>query len=301
MTIVNESGLYSLVLGSRKPEAKRFKRWVFDELIPKIKSQQKPHEIVSNGGVQTFKNTEFGEVKTIEENGEVLFCAKDVATALGYKDTINAIKSHCKGVVKRHHLSNGGEQEMSFIPESDLYRLAFGSKLAAAERFTDWVTKDVLPSIRKHGAYMTPDTLENMISSPEFGIRLLTALKDEREKSARLAAQIESDRPKIDYYNTILQCKDAIPISVIAKDYGMSAAQMNKRLNELGIQYKQGGVWLLYQKYADQGYTNSSTFYFINEDGDKHSKVHTRWTQKGRLFLYDALKDAGVVPVCEVG
>lgn len=251
--------------------------------------------------IQVFENSEFGSVRTIEEGDKVLFCGSDIAKALGYAKPQNALAAHCKGALKRGTPTPGGFQELLFIPEGDVYRLIASSKLPSAEKFEKWVFDDVLPTIRKHGAYMTPDTLENMISSPEFGIRLLTALKDEREKSARLAAQIESDRPKIDYYNTILQCKDAIPISVIAKDYGMSAAQMNKRLNELGIQYKQGGVWLLYQKYADQGYTNSSTFYFINEDGDKHSKVHTRWTQKGRLFLYDALKDAGVVPVCEVG
>lgn len=251
--------------------------------------------------IQVFENSEFGSVRTIEEGDKVLFCGSDIAKALGYAKPQNALAAHCKGALKRGTPTPGGVQELLFIPEGDVYRLIASSKLPSAEKFEKWVFDDVLPSIRRHGAYMTPDTLENMISSPEFGIRLLTALKDEREKSARLAAQIESDRPKIDYYNTILQCKDAIPISVIAKDYGMSAAQMNKRLNELGIQYKQGGVWLLYQKYADQGYTNSSTFYFINEDGDKHSKVHTRWTQKGRLFLYDVLKDAGVVPVCEVG
>ena len=251
--------------------------------------------------IQVFEDSEFGSVRTIEEGDKVLFCGSDIAKALGYAKPQNALAAHCKGALKRGTPTPGGFQELLFIPEGDVYRLIASSKLPSAEKFEKWVFDDVLPTIRKHGAYMTPDTLENMISSPEFGIRLLTALKDEREKSARLAAQIESDRPKIDYYNTILQCKDAIPISVIAKDYGMSAAQMNKRLNELGIQYKQGGVWLLYQKYADQGYTNSSTFYFINEDGDKHSKVHTRWTQKGRLFLYDALKDAGVVPVCEVG
>lgn len=251
--------------------------------------------------IQVFENSEFGSVRTIEEGDKVLFCGSDIAKALGYAKPQNALAAHCKGALKRGTPTPGGFQELLFIPEGDVYRLIASSKLPSAEKFKKWVFDDVLPTIRKHGAYMTPDTLENMISSPEFGIRLLTALKDEREKSARLAAQIESDRPKIDYYNTILQCKDAIPISVIAKDYGMSAAQMNKRPNELGIQYKQGGVWLLYQKYADQGYTNSSTFYFINEDGDKHSKVHTRWTQKGRLFLYDALKDAGVVPVCEVG
>ena len=107
-----------------------------------------------------FNNPEFGGVRTLEEDGKVLFCGSDVAKALGYSRPKDAISAHAKGAVKRRTLTSGGEQEMSFIPESDLYRLVFSSKLPTAEKFTEWVTAEVLPSIRKHGAYMTQDTME---------------------------------------------------------------------------------------------------------------------------------------------
>lgn len=105
--------------------------------------------------IQIFNNPEFGIVRTLEEdNGVVLFCASDVAKALGYARPKDAVAAHCKGAVKRRTPTNGGEQEMSFIPESDLYRLVFSSKLPTAEKFTDWVTSEVLPDIRKNGSYM---------------------------------------------------------------------------------------------------------------------------------------------------
>lgn len=104
-----------------------------------------------NNEIQLFNNQEFGEVRTIDENGTVLFCGADVARALGYAKPQNAIDRHCKGALKRGIPTNGGTQEMTFIPESDLYRLVFSSKLPSAERFTDWVTAEILPSIRKHG------------------------------------------------------------------------------------------------------------------------------------------------------
>ena len=144
--------------------------------------------------LQIFTNPDFGEVRTIEENGAVMFCGSDVAKALGYSNPRDAISRHCRGVVKRDTPTESGMQEMSFIPESDLYRLVFGSKLPTAERFTDWVTEEILPTIRKHGAYMTPDTLDRMISSPEFGIKLLTALQAEREQRVRLENKVKMDK-----------------------------------------------------------------------------------------------------------
>lgn len=106
-----------------------------------------------------FNNPEFGEIRTIEEDGKVLFCGNDVARALGYKRPKDAVSAHCKGAVKRRTLTKGGEQEMLFIPEGDIYRLAAKSELPGADKFESWIFDEVLPSIRKHGAYMTPDTL----------------------------------------------------------------------------------------------------------------------------------------------
>lgn len=122
--------------------------------------------------LQIFQNTEFGAIRTLEENGLVLFCGSDVAKALGYANPRKALIDHCRGVTKRYTPTKSGEQEMSFIPESDLYRLVFSSKLPTAEKFTGWVTEEVLPSIRKHGAYMTPETIEEVLTSPDTIITL---------------------------------------------------------------------------------------------------------------------------------
>ena len=142
----------------------------------------------------------------------MLFCGSDVAKALGYSRPKDAISAHAKGAVKRRTLTSGGEQEMSFIPESDLYRLVFSSKLPTAEKFTEWVTAEVLPSIRKHGAYMTHDTLEAAILNPDYLLKVVTALKDETDKrkalevsNAALAVDLEIARPKADYFDQLVE------------------------------------------------------------------------------------------------
>lgn len=167
--------------------------------------------------IQIFSNPEFGEVRTVEENGTVLFCGNDAAKALGYSNPRDALARHCRGVVKRDTPTESGTQEMSFIPESDLYRLVFGSKLPTAEKFTDWVTTEILPSIRKHGAYMTENTLESMIASPEFGIKLLTALQEEREQRVKLEAKVESDAPKVLFANAVNASHTTILVGELAK------------------------------------------------------------------------------------
>ena len=167
--------------------------------------------------VQIFNNADFGEIRTIEENGAVMFCGSDVAKALGYSNPRDAISRHCKGVVKRDTPTESGMQEMSFIPESDLYRLVFGSKLPTAERFTDWVTEEILPTIRKHGAYMTPDTLDRMISSPEFGIKLLTALQAEREQRVKLENKVTADAPKVLFADAVSASHASILVGELAK------------------------------------------------------------------------------------
>lgn len=161
--------------------------------------------------MQIFNNPDFGTVRTLDDDGMILFCASDIATALGYARPKDAVAAHCKGAVKRRTLTNGGEQEMSFIPDSDLYRLVFGSKLPTAEKFTDWVTSEVLPSIRKHGAYMTPETLQAAILNPDTMIQLCQQLKAEQDKNAALTAansQLTVDKqimqPKADYFDELV-------------------------------------------------------------------------------------------------
>lgn len=152
-----------------------------------------------------FNNPEFGEVRTIEEDGKVLFCGSDVARALGYNEPHKAVARHCKGGMKRPVLTNGGEQEMSFIPESDLYRLVFSSKLPTAEKFTDWVTGEVLPSIRKHGGYIHGQ--ENMTPEELMAKALMVAQKTMADREARLSALTVENQimaPKAAYFDELV-------------------------------------------------------------------------------------------------
>lgn len=249
--------------------------------------------------LEVFQNEEFGSVRAIEEGDKVLFCAADVARALGYSNQHDAVGRHCKGVVKHDTLTSGGMQELSFIPEGDVYRLIIRSKLPSAVKFEHWVFDEVLPSIRKRGLYAIDDVLEN----PDMLIKALLDLKKEREEKKRLelenavkAQQIAEMQPKVSYYDIVLACPDLVTITQIAKDFGMSAKKLNKILKEKKIQFKQGKTWFLYQKYAEQGYTQSKTYLY---DEDNHTAMHTLWTQKGRLFIYELLKADGILPVME--
>jgi prophage antirepressor-like protein len=258
--------------------------------------------------LQIFKNDEFGEVRTVEKDGQIYFVGKDVAEALGYKDSSDSLKRHVdeddKGVGEIP--TPGGMQNMIVINESGLYSLVLSSKLEGAKKFKRWVTNEILPSIRKNGAYMTEDTLEKALSSPEFLIKLATTLKEEKE--ARFKAELLNKqqtqiigelRAKADYVDDILKNKGLVTISQIAKDYGMSGNTMNKILHELGIQYKQSNQWLLYSKHHSKGYTHSETINFKHKDGRADVAMNTKWTQKGRLFIYEMLKRKGKLPIIE--
>lgn len=254
--------------------------------------------------IQIFNNAEFGDVRTLTEGNKPLFCATDVAKVLGYANPRKAIIDHCKGVTKRDTPTDGGVQSLSFIPEGDVYRLIIRSKLPSAERFERWVFDEVIPSIRKHGMY----AVDELIANPDLGIAALMALKEERAKRAELETtcavqvqQIAEMKPKASYYDLILNCKDLVSVTKIAKDYGQSAIWLNDKLHELGVQFKQGDIWLLYQKYANMGYTSTKTHEYLGSDGVNHARVATYWTQKGRLFIYGLLKANGILPTVERG
>lgn len=254
--------------------------------------------------LKIFENPDFGKVRTMEINGEPYFVGKDVAEILGYKDTSDAMKKHVDSEDKltRHFADSGQNREMYVINESGLYSLILSSKLPKAKEFKRWVTSEVLPSIRKHGLYAT----EELISNPDIAIAAFQALKEERERNRKLTdtvavqnQQIAELQPKASYYDVVLNCKDLLSITEIAKDYGKSAKWLNNYLHENKVQYKQGNIWLLYQNHAEMGYTNTKTQTFNGNDGKVHTKVHTYWTQKGRLFIYNLLKSNGIVPVIE--
>ncbi|QQA49382.1 phage antirepressor [Staphylococcus pseudintermedius] len=237
-------------------------------------------------------------VRTLTVDDEPYFVGKDVAEILGYSKARNAIAKHVDFEDKKDAPIQGplgGTQKMTIINESGLYSLIFSSKLESAKRFKRWVTSEVLPAIRKHGIYATDSVIEQTIQNPDYIIYVLTEFKKEREGRLVAEQQVKELKPKATYYDLVLQNKSLLSVSKIAKDYGMSARALNKLLHELGVQYKQGDIWLLYAKHQDKGYTQTST-YALDE---KHSKVTTKWTQKGRLFIYELLKNKGILPSIE--
>lgn len=190
--------------------------------------------------------------------------------------------------------------------ESGLYSLVLSSKLPTTKKFKRWVTSEVIPAIRKHGAYMTPEKIEEVLLNPDTLIKLATELKAERE--ARKCAELEATsakqvigelKPKADYTDLILSSNNTIPITVIAKDYGMSAQVFNEMLHELHVIYKLREQWLLYAEYQNKGYTHSKTFHLTRSSGRTTCKMQTEWTQRGRLFLYQLLKKHAIIPMIE--
>lgn len=242
---------------------------------------------------QKFENNLFElEVKT--ENGESLFNAETVARSLGFVETKNG-KEYVRWRTVNGYLKKYLSQEVAkndFISEPMVYKLAFKANNALAEKFQDWLATEVLPQIRKHGMYATDDLLNN----PDLLIEVATKLKEERTLRLVAEQKVAEMQPKVNYHDIILANKSITPISFIAKNYGMSAMQMNKLLHDFGIQYRQGKAWLLYAKYQNEGYTHIE---MVPVQGTDNLKPIMKWTQKGHLFLYNFLKEHDILPSIE--
>ena len=243
--------------------------------------------------IQIFRNAEFGEVRTLAgANGEVLFCGADVAKALGYKDTRHAVATHCKGGTKRPVLTSGGYQETTFISEGDVYRLITRSKLPSAERFESWVFDEVLPTIRKHGAYMTENTLEKALTSPDFLIQLATKLKEEQAKRKQLEEQAEQDRPKVLFANAVETSRTSILVGELAKilkQNGVDTGQKRlfKWLREHGFLIKREGTDynMPTQRAMEQGLFEIKESTVIHSDGHTSVTKTPKVTGKGQTFF----------------
>lgn len=250
--------------------------------------------------LQVFKSAEFGTVRTIERNGEPWFVGKDVAAALGYKDPTKAARERVdeedRGVAKIDTPS--GEQEMTVINESGLYSLVLSSKLPSAKKFKRWVTSEVLPSIRKTGAYAVPkdypSALRALADAEEQKMKLLA----ENQRQAQAIADFEPIRQ---YVDTILASPSALATSQVAADYNLSAKALNKILFEAGIQHNVNGQWILYKRYMGRGYTRSRTIPIVRSDGSHDAKILTQWTQKGRLLIHEILTARGITAVMDRG
>jgi len=246
-------------------------------------------------------NFKGNNVRTVQIDNEPYFVGKDVASILNYMNTAKAIRDHVddEDKLSERIVLSGQSREAILINESGLYSLILSSKLPTAKEFKRWVTSEVLPTIRKHGAYLTDSAIEQTLTDPDYLIRLATQLKTEREGRLIAEQQVAEDRPKVTYYDKVLANPSLVTITIIAKDYGISGREMNAKLHELGIQYKQGKTWLLYSKHQHNGWTQSNTTMVKRKDGTEKAVLNTKWTQKGRLGLYEVLKQHDIYPVIE--
>ncbi|NYZ58366.1 BRO family protein [Lactococcus lactis] len=255
--------------------------------------------------LQNF-NFNGNQLRTVLIDNEPFFVGKDAAAAIGYSNTRKAIRDHVKGKYLREAriVTPSGVQTVTVISEPGLYQLAGESKLPSAEPFQDWVYEEVLPTIRKHGAYMTNEVIEKTLTSPDFIIQLATKLKDEQEarlelekENSQLSLDLAEANKKLPFLEWALQTKGLVTPTIIAKKYGKTAIWLNNWLHKQGVQFKQGKCWVLYKKYDDKGYSDTI---FSPTDID-HLHPSMKWTVKGMKFIYELLKENGYLPISEQG
>ena len=259
--IISEPGLYKLIMRSRKPEAKDFQRWVTHEVLPlrvlphttcySVSQRHKTPTIhrkekTMNTNIQTY-DFKGNQVRTLtDETGEPWFVAKDVCDVLGYLNASKAINDHVdpEDKLNNESLSSLGQRGGWLVNESGLYSLVLSSKLPNAKEFKRWVTHDVLPSIRKHGAYMTKQTLDKALTDPDFLIQLATKLKQEQEARRKAEAEIEAQKPKVLFAD-----------AVGASDGTVLIGQLAKMLRQNGVNIGQNR---LFQRLRDEGYLGTT-------------------------------------------
>lgn len=244
-----------------------------------------------------------------KETGTAYLNAEDVARGFGFTQEKNGVEYVRWETVNGYLHGFGFSQHVGktdFLPENMVYRLGFKASNEVAQKFQAVLADEALPGIRRHGAYLTPEKVEEVLLNPDAIIKLATELKAERaarkhaELEAASAKQVIGElKPKADYTDRILSSKGTVTTTAIAKDYGMSATGFNKLLHELHVIYKIGKQWFLYAKYQAKGYTHSKTFDFVHTDGKPDCNMQTEWTQKGRLFLYEFLKSHDILPMIE--
>lgn len=244
--------------------------------------------------LQIFNNNQFGEIRTIGEGDKIFFCGADVAKALGYTNPSKALTDHCRCVTKRyipHPQAPDKEIEMSFIPEGDVYRLITHSKLPTAEKFESWVFDEVLPSIRKHGMYATPTTIEQMIADPANAIKVFSALKQEQERRKELEATVEHNAPKVLFAEAVQASQDSCLVGQLAKmirqnGKPIGANRMFTWLRDNGWLCKKGENWNMpTQKAMEAGYFEIKETVIANPDGSTKITRTPKVTGKGQIYF----------------
>lgn len=261
-----------------------------------------------NNQVTIFNNPQFGEIRTAGTADNPLFCLADVCKALGL--TQGHVRERISdGVVSTEPIMDalGRTQYANFVNEDGLYDVILDSRKPEAKTFRKWVTSEVLPSIRKTGGYITTTT---EMSDAEILAKAVlvaqttianreTRIKQLESENAEQKTLIQQMQKGNDYLNVILQSKGTLATTQIAADYGMSAVKFNKKLNEMRIQHKVNGQWILYSNLMGKGYVHSRTISFTHSDGRPDTRLCSEWSQRGRMFLYDALKEIGILPLIE--
>lgn len=261
----------------------------------------------TNQNVQTFNNSQFGDLRVnLSNDGKIWFCLSDVCVSLGLGNA-SQTKSRLKqeGITTNDTPTRSGQQQMLFIDEPNLYRCIFQSRKQEAEAFQDWVFEEVLPSIRKHGAYATETTIDSIIANPENGIKLLQALQKEREEKRQLEARAEQQQatielqaneiktaaPKVQYVDNVLQSVNTYTVQQIAKELDTTANRLYAFLKEKRVMFRQSGIWMLTAKYNGKGYTKMRTHQFTRNDGSVGTSSYTVFTEKGRALIHGMMPE----------
>jgi len=252
--------------------------------------------------LQTFHHPQFGKVELVVIDGKEWFGATQAALALGYANPHDAISKHCRqeGVAFREVLTNGGVQQMKFIDEGNLYRLIVKSRLPEAEKFERYVFEEILPTIRKHGAYMTPEVIEKTLTDPDFIINLATRLKEANEEKARLQAKIEADKPKVLFAESLQISKDSILVADLAKllrQNGIQVGEMRlfRWLRENGYLIKSGSEYNMpTQRSMELGIMEIKVGYRAGADGTTKITRTPKITGKGQIYFINKFLNKGV-------
>lgn len=261
-----------------------------------------------NNELKIFENEDFGQVRVTMQNGEPWFVAADVCRALdvaNHKDAIVRLDDDEKTGVALTD-PHGRKQVTNVINEPGLYSLVLGSRKPAAKQFKRWITHEVIPSIRKTGGYI--DGQEQMTDAELMAKALMVAQNTIAEREKRIAsmtAKLEEQntaisimQPKAEYYDNVLSADGTLVTTVIAKEFGMRAADLNKLLHKYHVQYKIGGIWVLYAEHQNKKYQKTETTWQDTQWGRK-ARTWTHWTQEGRKFIHDTLREHGILPLNE--
>ena len=264
--------------------------------------------------IQVFTSPQFGQIRTAGTAEEPVFCLTDICKVLDLQPGATKNRLGEKGISFINTPTAGGEQQLVYISEQNLYKVIMRSNKPQAEPFQDWVCGEVLPTIRRTGGYLatTPQMTDDEIMARALMVAQKTIehrTQENRElrlenhrlenENTRLLVENQELRHDKSYLDIIMHSRRALTVTQIAQDYGMSAKALNKKLNAMRIQYSTNGQWILYQQYKDKGYQVSNEIELRHTDGTPFFTTQTQWTQAGRRFLYEQLKAEGILPQIE--